>query len=62
MKVGELRKALEGVDPDLEIVLRAWDDDGSDYCGTIGAVAVQHSHVEYDTPFLAIDAGPEDAR
>jgi len=62
MKVGELRKLLEGVPDDLEIVVRAWDDDGSDYCGTIGTAEVEHAHDEDDTPFFAVDCGEEESR
>jgi hypothetical protein len=58
--VGELRKALDGVGDELEIVVRAWDENGSDYCGTIGSAEVQYAHDEDDTPFLALDSGPED--
>lgn len=59
MKVGELRKLLEGASDDLEIVVRAWDDD-NDYCGTISGVAVEHAHDEDDTPFLAVDCCPDE--
>jgi len=54
MTVGELRKALVDVSDDLEIVVRAWDDN-NDYCGTITSAQVEHAHDEDDTPFLAID-------
>lgn len=60
MTVDGLRKLLRGVDGKLEIVVRAWDDDGSDYCGTISGAEVQHGHDEDDTPFFAIDCGPEE--
>jgi len=46
------------VTDDLEIVVLAWDDDGSDYCGTISGAEVQHAHDEDDTPFFAIDCCP----
>lgn len=58
MTVGELRKALKGLPDNLEIVVRAWDDDNSDYCGTIDSAEVQHGCS--DDPFFAIDCGPED--
>jgi len=57
--VGELRKALEGVSDDVDIVVRAWNDDAH-YWGTIGSVEVQHAHDEDDTEFLAIDCGPDE--
>lgn len=60
MKVGELRKFLNGVSDDLEIVVRAFDDDGSDYCGTIDVAGIELTCGGDDTPFLAIDCGPED--
>lgn len=60
MKVGELRKLLEGVSDEMEIVVRAWDDDGSDYCGTIDGVEVQCAHDEDSTPYLAIDCCPDE--
>jgi len=60
VKVGDLRKALEGVDDELEIIVRAWDHDGNDYCGAPKGVEVQHAHDEDDTPYLAIDCCPDD--
>ena len=57
MKIGELRKLLDGVSDDLEIVVRAWDDD-NDVCGTISGAEVQYAHDEDDTPFFAIDCCP----
>ncbi len=54
MKVGQLRAALEGVGDDLEVIVRAFDDE-NDYIGTITMVAVENAHDEDDTPFLAID-------
>ena len=60
MKVGDLRKALEGVPDDLEIVVRAWNDDGDDVCGGLKGAEVQHAHDEDDTPFFALDCCPDD--
>jgi hypothetical protein len=54
VNVGELRKRLEGVDDNLEITVRAWDDD-NDYCGPIYGAGVEYAHDEHDTPFFAID-------
>jgi hypothetical protein len=62
MIVGELRNLLAGVPDHLEIVVRAWDDDGSDYFGTVGGAEVQYAHDEDDTPFFAIDCGEEESR
>lgn len=58
MTVGELRKLLEGVSDEMEIVVRAWDDAGSDYCGTIDGAEVQRAHDEDNTPYFAIDCCP----
>jgi hypothetical protein len=60
MKVGELKRLLEGVPDDLEIVVRAWDEDDNDYCGTVSGAEVQHAHDEDDTPFFAIDCCPDE--
>jgi hypothetical protein len=60
MTVAELRRLLNGVANDLEIVVRGFDWDGDDYCGTIHGVEVQCRHHEGATPFLALDCGPEE--
>jgi len=52
VNVGELRRALEGVDDELDIVVRAFDDD-NDYCGTPFSVEVETGCS--DEPFFAID-------
>lgn len=59
MKVGDLRKALEGVSDDLEIVVRAWDDDG-DVVTALQGAEVQYAHDENNTPFFALDASPDE--
>lgn len=58
MKVGELRKMLEGVPDDYDVVVRAWNDE-ADYCGTVDSVAVNHDHGD-DSPYLALDCGPDE--
>lgn len=59
MKVGELKRRLAHVDDELDVVVRAWDDD-NDYCGTVSGVAVQMAHDEDSTLYLAIDCCPDD--
>lgn len=59
MTVGELRELLDGVSDDLEIVVRAWDDE-NDYCGTITYAEVEYAHDDADSTFLAIDCCQED--
>lgn len=59
MTVGELRNLLDGVDDDLEITVRARDDDNN-YCGTITFAEVEHMCGGDDTPYFAIDCCPDD--
>lgn len=60
MTVGELRQLLDGVDDDLEIVVRAWDDAGSDYCGGISGAQVELAHDEDCSPYFALDCCQDD--
>ena len=63
MTVDDLRKMIEGVDGKLEVIVRAWDDDGTDYCSSLDTEIggeVQHAHDENDTPYFAIDCCPGD--
>jgi hypothetical protein len=62
MKVGDLRRALDGVADDLEIVVRASEerDDGDvEICVGIVGAEVEYAHDEDDTPYFAIDAQNE---
>ncbi len=64
MTVGELRKALNGVADDMEIVVRASQEEEGTGCdveicaGIVGA-EVEYAHDEDDTPYFAIDAQNE---
>lgn len=68
MKLQELKERIDAIYREhgpvaagaLDVVVRAWDDNDSDYCGTIGGVEVQHAHDEDDTPYVAIDCGPDE--
>lgn len=63
MTVGELRKMLEGVDDKLDVMIRAWDDEDTDYCSapdTAISGEVQYAHDEDNTPYFAIDCCPGD--
>ena len=59
MTVDELRALLQNVPGSLEVVVRADDDNGSDYCGTVGVAEVQMDGE--GKAFLALDCGPEDS-
>lgn len=59
MKVKELRKALRGLDGELEVIVRTESDEpGSAYVGTIGSASYQYGCD--GKPFFAIDCGEED--
>lgn len=58
--VGELRKALRGVPDDLDVLVRAWDDD-NDYIGEISGAAVHEEHGGEGKLYFAIDCGPADS-
>lgn len=67
MKLKELKALVEGIyrshgptADELDVVVRAWDDNDNDYVGTIGGVEVQHAHDEDSTPYVAIDCGPDE--
>lgn len=59
LTVGALRKAIEGLSDETEVVVRVTMDDGHDYCGS-GEVSVQHTCGGDDTPYLAIDCMEDD--
>ena len=63
MTVAELIALLHRAPGHLEVVVRAQDDDGSDYCGTVGTAQVEKvDGAPPGTPdFFAIDCGPEDS-
>jgi len=66
LTVGQLRKAIEGVPDELEIIVRVSDDALSEdeedvyFCGGILHASVEHAHDEDDTAFLAIDCSAID--
>jgi hypothetical protein len=65
MTVGDLRKALEGVADNMEIVVRAYQEEegtGCDIelCVGLVTVAVEYAHDEDDTPYFALDATNEE--
>lgn len=68
LTVGQLRKALEGLPDDLEIIVRACDDAldeddvDVDFCGSILGASVEHEHDEDNTAFLAIDCSADPDR
>ena len=63
LTVGKLRKALEGLSGDLEIVIRfSSDENDVDICGGILGAGVEHAHDEDDTEFFAIDCTDDDER
>lgn len=56
--VGDLRKALLGVDDSLELIVRAWDDDN---CVAVPYQSAQVEHDHGDGPdYFAIDGYPEE--
>ena len=55
MTVGELRQALETLDPRLVVIVRFVGQEGADLCGGILCAGVEHAHDEDDTPYFAID-------
>lgn len=59
MTVAELIALLQTAPGHLDVVVRAEDDNGSDYCGTIGAAGIENSPEA--GAFFAIDCGPEDS-
>ncbi len=60
MTVGELRTSLVGVPDDLEVVVRASDDDDDTWIAAgIAHVGIEVTHNEHDTPFFAIDANTD---
>ncbi|HWA29025.1 MAG TPA: hypothetical protein VG734_25465 [Lacunisphaera sp.] len=63
MNVGELRKALEGVDDSLEVIVRTETEQGDSYCGTPEFAAVEDDHDPEDPApavYFAIDCGPDE--
>ena len=59
MTVAELLALLQNAPGNLDVVVRAVDDGGSDYCGTVGSAEVEVG-AEGET-FFAIDCGPEES-
>jgi hypothetical protein len=55
----QLQAAIAAGQGQLEVVVRAVDDEGSDYCGTIGQAAVETN--KEGSTFFAIDCGPEES-
>ncbi len=60
LNVAQLRKALEGLPDDMEVVVRTEDADGSSFCGAILIAAKQESHHDNDPDFFAIDCSDEE--
>lgn len=58
MKVRDLRLALDGVDDDLDVVVRAENDEGDFFCGS-PATARPTTGCD-DELFFAIDCDPEE--
>lgn len=56
LNVGQLRKALEGLPDELEIVVRAEDADGNSFCGGIVTAAPESHHDDY----FAIDCSDDE--
>ena len=60
MNVKELRLILETVHDDVEIIVRAENEDGDSFCGGITSVGYETScGDEDDVEFFAIDCMPE---
>jgi hypothetical protein len=53
-----LQSAVQAGQGQAEVVVRAQDDGGSDYCGGIGEAGIQTNE---DGPYFAIDCFPEDS-
>lgn len=64
MTVGELRKALEGADDSLEIVVRTENDEGDCFCGTAANATVEREHDVHGNrdgiAYFAIDCMPDE--
>lgn len=59
MKVGDLRRAIDGVSDELEIVVRSsgeFDDGDVDLCGGLVSARLEESHGDDEAVFLALDA------
>lgn len=57
MTVGELRRALGGVDADTEIFVRTEDCNSNTFCGSPGCAGLQLD--EYGFQYFAIDCFAE---
>ena len=55
----QLQVAMAAGQGSIDVVVRAEDDGGSDYCGTVGTAEVEVG--EDGTPFFAIDCGPDES-
>lgn len=56
MKVKHLRAALEGIDGELDVTVRASDDDNDAWiCGGIWSAGIDHAHDDEATPFFALE-------
>ncbi len=58
MKVGDLRRLLEGVPDDQDVVVRTQNSDGEEYCGSPVSAATEEGCA--DAPYFAIDCRPEE--
>lgn len=56
MKVKELKAALEGVPDDLDVIIRAEDNEDYSICADAWHAGIDHAHDGEDTPFFAIEA------
>jgi len=54
----QLSAAMQAGQGELEVVVRAEDDNGSDYCGTVGVAQIE---TNAEGAFFALDCGPEES-